>query len=76
MTSSQIKLFDNDDVTDISDKYLLDTEDAILPIPLTTGLDALSPFTISITANDGTDEITNTFDQTWYDFLTRLFISN
>ncbi len=60
--------FANDDVADISDKYLLDTEDAILPIPLTTGLDALSPFTISITANDGTDEITNTFDQTWYDF--------
>ncbi len=60
--------FANDDVTDISDKYLLDTEDAILPIPLTTGLDALSPFTISITANNGIDEITNTFDQTWYDF--------
>jgi len=38
--------FSNDDVTDISDKYILDTEDAILPIPLTTGLDALSPFTI------------------------------
>ena len=56
--------FENDDVIDVSDKYLLDTEDAILPIPLTTGLDALSPFTISITAN----EITNTFDQTWYDF--------
>ena len=30
--------FTKDDVTDISDKYLLDTEDAILPIPLTTGL--------------------------------------
>ena len=60
--------FANDDVTDVSDKYLLDTQDAILPIPLTTGLDALSPFTISITADDGTNEITNTFDQTWYDF--------
>ena len=56
--------FDNDNVIDVSDKYLLDTEDAILPIPLTTGLDALSPFTLSITAN----EITNTFDHTWYDF--------
>ena len=60
--------FANDDVADISDKYLLDTQDAILPIPLTTGLDALSPLTISITAYDGTNEITNTFDQTWYDF--------
>ena len=60
--------FANDDVADISDKYLLDTQDAILPIPLTTGLDALSPFIISITADDGTNEITNTFDQTWYDF--------
>ena len=60
--------FENDDVIDVSDKYLLDTEDAILPIPLTTGLDALSPFTISITGNDGVNEITNTFEQTWYDF--------
>ena len=60
--------FENDDVVDVSDKYLLDTEDAILPIPLTTGLDALSPFTISITGDNGVDEITNTFDQTWYDF--------
>ena len=60
--------FDNDNVIDVSDKYLLDTEDAILSIPLTTGLDALSPFTISITGDDGVDEITNTFDQTWYDF--------
>ena len=60
--------FANDDVSDVSDKYLLDTQDAILPIPLTTGLDALSSFTISITADDGIDEITNTFDQTWYDF--------
>ena len=60
--------FANDDVTDVSNKYLLDTQDAILPIPLTTGLDALSPFTISITANNGIDEIANTFDHTWYDF--------
>ena len=62
------QIFANDDVTDVSNKYLLDTQDAILPIPLTTGLDALSPFTISITANNGINEITNTFDQTWYDF--------
>ncbi|WP_316505927.1 hypothetical protein [Nitrosopumilus sp.] len=60
--------FANDDVIDVSDKYLLDTEDATLAIPLTTGLDALSPFTISITGNNGVDEITNTFDHTWYDF--------
>ena len=60
--------FDNDNVTDISDKYLLDTEDAILSIPLTTGLDALSPFTVSITGDNGVDEVTNSFDQTWYDF--------
>ncbi|WP_316506276.1 hypothetical protein [Nitrosopumilus sp.] len=60
--------FDNDNVIDVSDKYLLDTEDAILPIPLTTGLDALSPFTISITGDNGINEVTDTFDQTWYDF--------
>ena len=60
--------FANDDVTDISDKYLLDTEDAILPIPLTTGLDALSPFTILITVDDDVNEVTNTFEQTWYNF--------
>ena len=60
--------FTNDNVIDVSDKYLLDTEDAILPIPLTTGLDALSPFTISITGDNGVNEVTNTFDQTWYDF--------
>ena len=60
--------FDNDNVLDVSDKYLLDTEDAILPIPLTTGLDALSPFIVSITGNNGSDEITNTFEHTWYDF--------
>ena len=47
---------------------MLDTENAILPIPLTTGLGALSPFTISITGDNSSDEITNTFDQTWYDF--------
>ena len=58
----------SDDVADISEKYLLDSENAILPIPLTTGLHALSPFYISITADDGTKEITNTFDNTWHDF--------
>lgn len=29
---------------------------------------ALSPFTVSITGDNGVYEITNTFDQTWYDF--------
>ena len=60
--------FDNDNVIDVSDKYLLDTEDAILPIPLTTGLDALSPFTIYITGDNSSDKIANMFDQTWYEF--------
>jgi len=69
----QDQTFANDDVTDISDKYLLDTEDAILPIPLTTGLDALSPFTISVTGYNGIYDVTNTFDQTWYDFSVDYF---
>ena len=60
--------FSDDDVTEISDKYLLDSESARLPIPLTTGLHALSPFYISISANDGTKEVTNIFDNTWHDF--------
>ena len=47
---------------------MLDTEDGVLPIPLTTGLDALSPYTISITADNGSIETTNEFDHTWYDF--------
>jgi hypothetical protein len=58
----------SDDVTDISEKYLLDSQSARLPIPLTTGLHALSPFHISITADDGTKEVTNTFDNAWHDF--------
>ena len=58
----------SDDVTEISEKYLLDSENARLPIPLTTGLHALSPFFINITADDGTKEITNVFDNTWHDF--------
>ena len=62
------QVFDPNEVTDISNKYLLDTEDGILPIPLTTGLDSLSPFTISITADDGSIESTNEFDHIWYDF--------
>jgi len=62
------QVFDPNEVTDISNKYLLDTEDGILPIPLTTGLDALSPFTVSITADNGFIEFTNEFDHIWYDF--------
>ena len=59
----------DDDVTDISDKYLLDSKQAKLKIPLTTGLHALSPFYVSINANNGIDnEVTNTFDNTWHDF--------
>ena len=60
--------FDPNEIIDISGKYLLDTEDGILPIPLTTGLDALSPYTISITADNGSIETTNEFDHIWYDF--------
>ena len=60
--------FDSNEIIDISEKYLLDTEDGILPIPLTTGLDALSPYTISITADNGFIETTQEFEQTWYDF--------
>ncbi|WP_316506583.1 hypothetical protein [Nitrosopumilus sp.] len=59
---------------DISDKYLLDTEDAILLIPLTTGLDALSPFTISITGNNVINEVTNTFDQRGMTFHKIIYI--
>ena len=60
--------FDPNEIVDVSGKYLLDTEDGILPIPLTTGLDALSPYTISITADNGSIEHTNEFDHIWYDF--------
>ncbi len=60
--------FDPNKIVDVSGKYLLDTEDGILPIPLTTGLDALSPYTISITADNGSIEHTNEFDHIWYDF--------
>jgi len=60
--------FDPNEVLDISDKYLLDTKDAILPIPLTTGLDALSPYNLEITGNNGVTEVTNTIEHPWYDF--------
>lgn len=60
----------SDEVTDISDKYLLDSKKARLPIPLTTGLHALSPFWINVTASDGTDTITNIFDGMFFDFET------
>ena len=60
--------FDPNEIVDVSGKYLLDTEDGILPIPLTTGLDALSPYVISITADNGSIEHTNEFDHIWYDF--------
>jgi len=63
------QIFANDDVIDVSDKYLLDSESARMPIPLTTGLDALSPFHVIITANNRVDDpVTNIFDNTWYDF--------
>ena len=60
--------FDPNKIIDISQKYLLDTEDGVLPIPLTTGLDALSPYILSITADNGSIVSTNEFDHTWYDF--------
>ena len=60
--------FSDDNVAEISEKYLLDSESARLPIPLTTGLHALSPFFINISADDGSKEITNVFDNTWHDF--------
>ena len=60
--------FDPNEIIDVSKKYLLDTEDGVLPIPLTTGLDALSPYILSITADNGSIETTNEFDHTWYDF--------
>jgi len=64
------QVFANDNVVDVSDKYLLDSLSAKLPIPLTTGLDALSPFHVVITANNGIDgePVTNVFNNTWYDF--------
>ena len=60
--------FDPNEIIDISGKYLLDTEDGVLPIPLTTGLDALSPYVLSITTDNGSIETTNEFDHIWYDF--------
>ncbi|MGI9568053.1 MAG: hypothetical protein ACR2LL_13730 [Nitrosopumilus sp.] len=60
--------FDPNEIIDISRKYLLDTEDRFLPIPLTTGLDALSPYILSIPGDNGSIVSTNEFDHTWYDF--------
>ena len=60
--------FSDDDISEISKKYLLDSENARLPIPLTTGLHALSPFFIRISADDGIKDVTNVFDNTWHDF--------
>ena len=60
--------FDPNEVIDISDKYLLDTKDAILPIPLTTGLNALSPYDLEITGSNGKIEVTNIIEHPWYNF--------
>jgi hypothetical protein len=57
-----------DDVKDISEKYLLDSKEAKLHISLTTGLHALSPFHVNVTASNGENTVTNIFDNTWYDF--------
>ena len=47
---------------------MLDTEDAILPIPLTIGLDALSPYTLLIISDNCSIVSTNEFNHTRYDF--------
>ena len=62
--------FNPNDVTDISDKYLLDTGDAIMAIPLTTSLQTLNPYELQITAIDGGggDSVTHTFEHPWYEF--------
>jgi len=61
--------FNPNDVNDISDKYLLDTADAIMAIPLTTSLQTLNPYELQITANDGGgDSVTHTFEHPWYEF--------
>jgi len=61
--------FAPDDVPDISDKYILDTEDAIMAIPLTTSLQTLNPYELEITAEDGAGNIiTHTFEHPWYEF--------
>ncbi|MDH5666232.1 MAG: hypothetical protein OEY10_08045, partial [Nitrosopumilus sp.] len=61
--------FGHDDVTDISDKYILDTGDAIMAIPLTTSLQTLNPYKLEITADDGAGNVvTHTFPHPWYEF--------
>ena len=61
--------FTPDDVTDISDKYILDTGDAIMAIPLTTSLQTLNPYELEITAEDDSGNIvTHTFPHPWYEF--------
>ncbi len=61
--------FGHDDVPDISDKYILDTGDAIMAIPLTTSLQTLNPYELEITADDGAGNIvTHTFPHPWYEF--------
>ncbi|MDH3203521.1 MAG: hypothetical protein OEL81_02435 [Nitrosopumilus sp.] len=60
--------FDPNNVPDISEKYLLDTGDAIMAIPLTTSLQTLNPYELQITANDGADSVTHTFEHPWYEF--------
>jgi len=57
-----------DDITDISNKYILDTGDAIMAIPLTTSLQTLNPYELYITADDGVNSITHTFPHPWYEF--------
>jgi len=57
-----------DDVTDISNKYILDTGDAIMAIPLTTSLQTLNPYELQITADDGVNSVTQTFPHPWYEF--------
>ena len=61
--------FTPDDVTDISDKYILDTGEAIMAIPLTTSLQTLNPYELEITADDGAGNVvTHTFPHPWYEF--------
>jgi len=58
-----------DDVADISNKYILDTGDAIMAIPLTTSLQTLNPYELQITADAGAGNIiTHTFEHPWYEF--------
>ena len=61
--------FGHDDVPDISDKYILDTGDAIMAIPLTTSFHSLNPYELEITADDGAGNVvTHSFPHPWYEF--------